>query len=149
MEILTMVIRILFIGLGTGLFSIVLDADKEDLPLNALLGAICYGCYLYFVTLFNSIMVATLFASLLVSFLAIYLTRKNKKPLQVYLVAGILCLLPGSNIFEMVLGFVNQDFSSVMTNANLTLQILGAIVLSVIIASSLTDVLKRADIKHY
>lgn len=146
MEILEAIIRIIFIGIGTGFFSVALEADKEDLPINALMGAICYGTYIYILNLFNSLLISTLLASLLVSFLAIYLTRKREKPLQIYLVAGIIPLLPGYSIFKMVLGFVNQDFSTVLLNTNLTLQILGVIVVSVIIASSLTKILKKIKI---
>ena len=146
MDILIIVAEIVFIGIGTGLFSIVLESDKEDLPINALMGSICYGSYIYILNLFNSFVVATLLASLLVSFLAIYLTRKHEKPLQVYLVAGIIPLLPGSNIFNMVLGFVNQDLSTILINANLTLQILGVIVVSIIVASSITKIINKIKI---
>ena len=142
MDILVEIFRILMIGVGTGLTSIALEASKEDLPVNALLGSICYAAYLYTNKLFESPMLATFFASLLISFLAIYLTRKRKKPLQIFLVAGIIPLLPGLYIFKMVLALVDQEFSEVLINANATMQILAVIVISLVTASSVTKILK-------
>lgn len=137
------ILRILLIGLGTGFVSIALEASKEDLPVNALLGSICYATYLYAEQTFNSSMLATFLASFLISFLAIYLTRKRGKPLQIFLIAGIIPLLPGLNIFNMVFGFVNQDSNAIIENGNMTIQILAIIVLSLVFASSITKLLKR------
>lgn len=142
MDILMELFRILMIGVATGLASVALDASREDLPVNALLGAICYGAYLYTVRLSGNPMIATFLASLLISFLSIYLTRKRRKPLQIFLVAGIIPLLPGLNIFKMVLGFVEQNFGEVLNNANMALQILSVIVVSLVAASSVTKMLK-------
>ena len=142
MDILIEIFRILMIGAGTGLTSIALEASREDLPINALMGSICYAAYLYTNKLFDSPMLATFCASLLISFLAIYLTRKRRKPLQIFLVAGIIPLLPGLNIFKMVLALVDQELSDVLYNANLTMQILAVIVISLVTASSITRILK-------
>ncbi len=147
METLIIIIKIILIGVGTGFFSVAMEADKEDLPINALLASICYGTYIYILSLSDNMMIATLIATLLVSFLAIYLTRKRQKPLQIYLVAGIIPLLPGLNILKMVLGFVYQDYTAILVNANLTIQILFAIVMSIIIASSITTMLKKIKIR--
>lgn len=137
------ILKIIMIGLGTGFVSIALEASKEDLPINAMLGSICFATYLYIVQIFNNNMLATFLASFLISFLAIYLTRKRGKPLQIYLIAGIIPLLPGLNIFKMVFGFVNQDNTAILENANLTIQILAIIVISIVFASSITKLLKR------
>lgn len=137
------ILKIIMVGLGTGFVSIALEASKEDLPINALLGSICFATYLYVIQVFNNSMLATFLASFLISFLSIYLTRKRGKPLQVFLIAGIIPLLPGLNIFKMVFGFVNQDNTAIFENANLTIQILAIIVISIVFASSITKLLKR------
>lgn len=137
------ILKIVMVGLGTGFVSIALEASKEDLPINALLGSICFATYLYVIQIFNNSMLATFLASFLISFLSIYLTRKRGKPLQVFLIAGIIPLLPGLNIFKMVFGFVNQDNTAIFENANLTIQILAIIVISIVFASSITKLLKR------
>jgi len=137
------VLEIIMIGLGTGFISIALEASKEDLPINMILGSICWATYLYSFQLFDNKMLSIFFASFLISFLSIYLTRKMRKPLQVYLIAGIIPLLPGLNIFYMVFGFVNQDSKAILENAYLAIQILAIIVLSLIFASSITRLLQR------
>lgn len=137
------ILKIVMVGFGTGFVSIALEASKEDLPINALLGSICFATYLYVIQIFNNSMLATFLASFLISFLSIYLTRKRGKPLQVFLIAGIIPLLPGLNIFKMVFGFVNQDNTAIFENANLTIQILAIIVISIVFASSITKLLKR------
>ena len=137
------ILKIVMVGFGTGFVSIALEASKEDLPINALLGSICFATYLYVIQIFNNSMLATFLASFLISLLSIYLTRKRGKPLQVFLIAGIIPLLPGLNIFKMVFGFVNQDNTAIFENANLTIQILAIIVISIVFASSITKLLKR------
>jgi uncharacterized membrane protein YjjB (DUF3815 family) len=137
------VLKIIMIGFGTGFVSIALSASKDDLPINALLGSICFATYLYVIEITNNSLLATFLASFLISFLSIYLTRKRGKPLQIYLIAGIIPLLPGLNIFKMVFGFVNQDNTAILENANLTIQILAIIVISIVFASSITKLLKR------
>lgn len=141
------ILKILMVGLGTGFVSIALEASKEDLPINALLGSICFATYLYVIQVFNNNMLATFLASFLISFLSIYLTWKRGKPLQVFLIAGIIPLLPGLNIFKMLFGFVNQDTTAIFENANLTIQILAIIVISIVFASSITKLLKRFKFK--
>ncbi len=140
------ILEILMIGVGIGFISIALEASKEDLAINAILGSICWATYLYTSQIFDNRQLSIFIASFLISFLAIYLTRRTGKPLQVYLIAGILPLLPGLNIFYMVLGFVNQDSKSILENANLTIQILSIIVLSLVFSSSIVRLLQR--LKH-
>lgn len=143
MDILKTLMEILLIGIGCGLLGIPMEAGNEDLPLNALLGGICYGSYLYVSRITGNLLLATFAGSLTLAFLAIYLTRRTKKPMQVYLVTSIIPLLPGYNIFRMVLSFIEADYADSLQNANLTLQILALIAISLIIASSVTRILKR------
>lgn len=143
MDILTILGEILLIGVGCGLLGIPMEAGKEDLPVNALLGAICYGTYLYVSRISGNLLLATFAGSLTLAFLAIYLTRRTGKPMQVYLVTSIIPLLPGYNIFRMVLSFIEADYADALENANLTLQILALVAVSLIIASSVTRILKR------
>ncbi len=139
------ILEIIMMGVGTGFISIALEASKEDLPINAMLGSICWATYLYALQTFDNSLLSVFLASFLISFLSIYLTRRIGKPLQVYLIAGIIPLLPGLNIFYMVFGFVNQDSKAIIENATLTIQILAIIVLSLVFASSITRLLKRLN----
>lgn len=143
MEILMTILRVLLIGIGCGLLGIPLEAGKEDLPTNALLGATCFAAYLYVLNLSGNQLLATFIGSLVLSFLATYLTRKTRKPLQVYLVTAMIPLLPGYNIFKMVLSLINENYSDALYNANLTIQILSVIAISVVFASSVTKILRR------
>lgn len=146
MDILMDIIRILVIGLGTGLLGIPFEAGKEDLPINALLGSITFGTYFYINQLTHKVILATFIGTLVLSFLATYLTRKTKKPLQIYLVTAIIPLVPGYNLFKMVQSFLGGEYGDALLNMTLMIQLLSVIVLSTVIASSFTKMLKYLKI---
>ena len=103
--------EILLIGIGCGLLGIPMEAGNEDLPLNALLGGICYGSYLYVSRITGNLLLATFAGSLTLAFLAIYLTRRTKKPMQVYLISDGDFLTPRQQEIKRLLEHQKQQTS--------------------------------------
>lgn len=133
--------QILLAGLGTLFFGISLSVEKNDLPYVGLVGAICFSTNTFFSMVFNSSLLGTFMAALVVSFLAIFLSKQRQKPMAVFLASGIVPILPGYSIFKMVLGFVEQNNNDIVVYGTLSLQILVIIAVGVVIASSVSRIL--------
>ena len=133
--------QILLAGLGTLFFGISLSVEKKDLPYVAFIGAICFSTNKFFSMFFASPILGTFMAALMVSFLAIFLSKQRQKPMAVFLASGIVPILPGYSIFKMVLGFVEQNSNDIIVYGTTALQALIIIAVGVVIASSISKII--------
>lgn len=141
MDILISTGQILAVGVGTAIFGILLGVSKEDLIYAGFMGAICQGSYLFFYMTFDSGILATFIASLVVSFLSIFLSKFKEKPMPIFLATGLIPLLPGYYIFKTILGFVEQDGNDIVGFGYQVVQSLAIIVVAIVIATSISRVL--------
>ena len=138
MDILISIGQILLVGAGTALFGILLGVAKEDLVYAGFMGAICQGSYLFFNMTFDSKVLAMFIASLVVSFLSIFLSQFKDKPMPVFLATGLIPLLPGYYIFKTILGFVEQNGTDIVFYGYQVIQSLAIIVVAIVIATSVS-----------
>ena len=96
----------------------------------------------------NSYTSATFFAAIVVGILGELLARYYKKPATVYIIPGIVPLVPGAGMYYTMLALVSKDFYTAINKGTETFFIAAAISLGIIISTSLSRSIKRMKHKN-
>lgn len=94
-----MIGQLLLAFISTFAFAILFSAPRSQYFACGLCGCFTWGMYLLFQKFGNSVVIAALFATFFVTVLARILSIIKKAPVTIYLVTGILPLVPGAGIY--------------------------------------------------
>ena len=92
-------------------FAIFLSAPKSTLPACGLTGGVGWAVYYYLMTLSNNDLVANFFAAIIVSLLSEIFARKLKQPAIVFVIPGIILLVPGIGMYNTMLYLVQNNYT--------------------------------------
>lgn len=135
----TILIQIIASFFGVIGFSIIYNIHGKKLYLIGLGGSICWAVYCILFWFLQDKVVSCLGATLVVAAFAELLARIIKTPVILLLVPMVLPLVPGSDLYYMMLHFVRNDTAAGGKIGYLLLGEAGAIVLGIIIVTSLTQ----------
>ena len=94
----------------------------------------------------DSNIVGTFFASIVVGILGELFARHFKKPATVYIIPGIVPLVPGAGMYYTMLALVEKDFSLAANRGTETFFLAAAISIGIITSTSLSRSINR--VKH-
>ena len=129
-------IQIICAAIGTFGFSIFFRVRSAHLPFATLGGIISWSVYLLADIRFD-VFISTLFASFMICLWAELMARVKKAPATVFLVPGIIPLLPGSALYYTMSGFVGKDHGLFLSKGSETLYTAIGIVGGILFASEL------------
>lgn len=132
-----MILSILSAFISTIGFSIVFHAQKKHLLICGAVGAISWTIYLLLSEQGNSSVLASFLATLVVTALSYLLAKKRKTPITVFLIAGIIPLVPGLGLYRMMSALLDENYSLALDYATLTFEIAGVIAGAIVIVSLL------------
>lgn len=132
-----MIISILSAFISTIGFSIVFHVQKKHLLVCGSVGAISWMLYLLINNQSNSSVLASFLSTLIVTALSYLLAKKRKTPITVFLIAGIIPLVPGLGLYRMMAALLDEDYSLALDYATLTFEIAGVIAGAIVIVSLL------------
>lgn len=123
-------------------FSVVMEAPKRYLPYCGLTGAAGWFVYLASVGEFG-IVTANFFGALVIALMSHVFARVFKAPVTVFLIPGILAIVPGAALYRAVYQFLLG--ARAMASAYLleTIQIAGAIALAIFLVDSFFSVFQK------
>lgn len=128
---------------AAGLFAFVFNSSKYDILWAALLGAIGWALYLVVTAVEGTETVGYLAGAFAVGFLSEVIAHIVKNPATVYVVPGILPLVPGGGMYQTMRAAVAGNTTLLLNLGLSTLTAAGAIALGVAIASSLARIIAR------
>ncbi len=130
-----MILQICGAFLAIFAFSVVMEAPKRYLPYCGLVGAAGWFVYLTTVRAFG-IVTANFFGALVIAIISHVFARIFKAPVTVFLIPGILTIVPGAALYRAVYQFLLG--ARAMASAYLleTIQIAGAIALAIFLVDS-------------
>ena len=108
-------------------FGILLQAPKKSLLSVGLTGTISWGGFLLANNLASSVVFSTFIAAIVVGVCGEVFARLNKLPATIFIVAGILPLVPGVPAYYMMYHMIKGDYLQGVENGINTLMIAGAI----------------------
>lgn len=132
-----MIMSILSAFISTIGFSIVFHVQKKHLLTCGLVGAIGWTIYLLGEHWALTSVGATFVASLIVTQISYSLARRRKTPVTVFLIAGIIPLVPGLGLYRTMLYILKADYVLAAQYATLTFEIAGVIAGAIVIISLL------------
>lgn len=134
-------VHFIFSFFATVGFSIFLNTPKCALLPAGITGGIGWTLYIVLFNASSNSIFANFIAAAVVSLLSEILARKLKHPAILFVIPGIITLVPGLGMYNTMLYLVQNSFDlAIATGAN-TLFVSGAIALGVLIITSLSKTL--------
>ncbi|MCF6465806.1 threonine/serine exporter family protein [Clostridium sp. Cult2] len=129
-------------------FAVFFSIPKDSIFRSGCVGAI--GQIAFYITsnIFNSDVTGTFFGAITVGMFGELFARHYKKPATVFLVPGIVPLVPGAGMYYTMLALVEKDFISAANKGIETFFIAAAISIGLIISTSLSRSIKRVKSKN-
>lgn len=138
-----MILQLVFAFISTFAFAVLFSAPKSQYLLCGFCGAFTWGIYLVSEHFENDSVLSSLFATFFLTVLARFLSVKKKNPVTIYLITGVLPLVPGAGIYYTSYYLImNENRKSLLTGVS-TLKTAGAIALGIILGFALPISLKR------
>jgi len=119
-------------------FSIIFNVPKRELIFCGISGAAGWTVYTLITTFWAySTIPATLFAAMTVTTLARFLSGLRKMPSTIYMIPGIIPLVPGIGIYFTMFHIINGDNAAAVVQGVDALKIAGVIAIGLLIILSL------------
>ena len=132
--------------LATCGFCIIFRVPVKDLPICIIIGALGWVAYEISVYYRVSPVLACFTASCMVGILSDIASRIFKEASTIFIIPGILCLVPGSNIYRTMEAMLSHDMGNTASIGAQTLLMAGAIAAGLLVTGSVIKVI-RAVIK--
>ena len=128
-------------------FSIFLSAPKRSLPYAGLIGAIGWVLYVYLFKLTDNPILSNFVPATIVGILSEVSARYLKQPAIVFIIPGIIPLVPGLGMYNTMLYLVQENYELATSTGVTALLVGGAISLGVLVVSSLFRTYSRIKYK--
>jgi len=119
-------------------FSIIFNVPRKEIllcGLTGIIGWIVFTLITYFVT--DSIVVSTFFSAVTVTALARFKSEIRKMPSTIYMIPGIIPLVPGLRLYFTMFYVVNGEFGNAAYSGATALSIAGVIAVGLLVVLSL------------
>lgn len=142
-----MILSILSAFISTIGFSIVFHAERKHLLVCGGVGAIAWTLYLIAEQKGCSSVLASFIAAFVVTAISYLLAKKRKTPITVFLIAGIIPLVPGLGLYRMMSALLDENYGLALDYATLTFEIAAVIAGAISIVSLLPLLWRKPRLK--
>ena len=119
-------------------FSITFNTPKKELIFCGLTGAIGMFVYSLSANMFNiDIIIATFLGTIFLTATSRFLSHLRQAPSTIYLIPGILPLVPGSYMYKTMYGLLKEDMVYFYSQGVFTVKLAGVIAFGVMIVLAL------------
>lgn len=132
-----MYIHIIFSYLAAVGFAVFLKAPKKTLYVSGAVGMISWIIYVLLMRCNFDMISANFIAASVASLLCELLARKMKKPTILFVVPGIITLIPGLGLYNTMYYLIDGDLQQAFTTGTSVLLASGSIAIGIIVVSSL------------
>ena len=122
-------------------FGVFFNSPVQALAPAGITGGLGWCIYIVLMRLSSSAIFANFVAAIFVSWVSEYLARKMKHPAILFVIPGIIPLVPGIGLYNTMLYLVQGDYTLAISTGADTLFISGAISLGVLVITSLSRTL--------
>jgi uncharacterized membrane protein YjjB (DUF3815 family) len=129
-------------------FSIVFDVPKKYLFLSGFGGALAWISYLICLNITDSTILSCFIGAVSVGLFGEIAAIYKKAPVPLFIIPGIITLVPGANMYYSMFYIIKGDFQSASIQGSQTLLLAGAIASGLIVITSIFKVVKRGTQNH-
>ncbi|MDO4834205.1 MAG: threonine/serine exporter family protein [Bacillota bacterium] len=123
-------------------FAIIFRVPKKLIPVSIIVGALGWITYLIAVYYFDSPVIGCFIAACLVGLCSTIAAYALKNATTVFIIPGILCLVPGAKIFYTMEALLRHDYAEMTETGVLTLMMAGAIAMGLLVMGACTGVVR-------
>lgn len=131
-----MILQIFFAFAASLCFSVIFNVDKKEIILCGLTGAVGWLvyilCHLHF-----GVITSTLISTICITILARILANTRRNPITVFLIPGIIPLVPGAGLYYTMYNIVISNNMEAALKGIETLKSAGAIAIGIILVLTL------------
>ncbi len=124
-------------------FSIFFNVPRKDLLYASITGSIGWTLYIYMNNITNSSSLSSFIAATVIGLLGEIFARINRKPVTVFIIPGIVPLVPGYGLYLTMLDIINNDFYSAAKTGSDTIFVAGSIAIGIVLVSSTAKIFKK------
>ncbi|MBS5788542.1 MAG: threonine/serine exporter family protein [Clostridioides difficile] len=135
------ILHFFFSGLATVGFAVFFNTPTRLLAPAGITGGVGWIIYIYLFNLSTSTAFAGFVAGAFVSLCSEILARKMKQPAIVFVIPGILPLIPGIGLYNTMLFMIQKNYSMSVTKGTDAIFLSAAIALGVLVITSLVRTL--------
>lgn len=134
-----MIYSFLFAFFATFGFSILFHVPKKLLFWASVVGGLGYFIYDYCISFGHGKVIACFIGSYLIGLLGDILARLFRETATVFVIPGIIPLVPGAGMYYTMLATVNGDLSLAARTGTETILVAGAIAVALLVEGSITN----------
>ena len=132
-----MIDQIIMSMVATIAFAILFNAPKKEYVFCALNGCIGWMSYQLFLSYGASVVMSSLWATLILTLVARILSAIRRSPVTIFLVTGIFTLVPGAGIYYTSYYLIMNDLAQFTAKGIETFKIAGVMVLGIVFGLAL------------
>jgi len=133
----SLLIQFLFAALGTLGFAIIFNVPKRHIPAITIIGGAGWTIYQVALALGCSVPIACFFGAFTVGFLSESSARVFKETATVFIIPGVIPLVPGAGTYYTMLAVVNGNLGEAAATGTQTLMTAGCIALGLLISTAI------------
>ena len=128
-------------------FAVFLNAPKSTLAASGFTGGIGWSIYYSIITATSNDILSNFTAAVCVSLLSEIFARKLKQPAVVFVIPGIILLVPGLGMYNTMLHLVQKNYTDAIASGASVLFVGGALSMGVLIITALFKTINRMKLK--
>ncbi|KAF0995930.1 threonine/serine exporter family protein [Geobacillus sp. TFV-3] len=138
-----MMVQLLLSFVASSLFGVIFNIPKRLLPHSGFVGMSGWAMYMAAARSGIDGVAATFVAAFFVAFLSNGFARRYRTPATIFIVSGIIPLVPGGTAFEAMRHVVMNDYNAAISLAAKAFMISGAIAMGLIFSEVINQLAKR------
>lgn len=142
------IIQILCAGLGTLGFALFFQVRRQHLAMAALGGSLSWLCYLVVRENCAGVFLSSLVAAVVICLWSEAIARVRKAPANVFLIPGIVPLLPGGALYYAMSGIVSGDLDQFVQKGRETALVAVGIAGGIVIGSEIVRLIMSIQLRH-
>lgn len=138
--------HLLFSFLAAAAFGIIFNAPKSSLIQSGFVGMLGWIIYIHFTMNGADAVNATLIASFVIAVASQVFAKLYRTPIIIFIVAGIIPLVPGGMAYDAMRNFVENDYNIALALAAKAFLISGAIAMGIVFSEVVNQLIRKTAI---
>ena len=124
---------------ATMAFAVIFNVSRSELIFCGIAGLVAEGVYLFTLRISDETALAIFVASIAVTVLSRILANIRRMPVTVYLISGIISLVPGAGMYNTVYNIIASDYMKAMYTGIDTIKVAVAIAVGIVLVFALPN----------
>ncbi|MGD7044566.1 threonine/serine exporter family protein [Jeotgalibacillus proteolyticus] len=145
---MTILVQLITSFIAAAAFAVIFNAPRESLVKCGFVGMLGWMVYFLLSTRGMDIVPATVAAAFLIAVVSQVYAKVYKAPVIIYIVAGIIPLVPGGMAYDSMRYFVTNDYNMAVSLAAKAFMVSGSIAMGIVLSEVINQLLRQSRLKR-